>query len=115
MKGPARKINKTTESAGSVAFASTAGTEIDWQIPEPYPATLRDPMQFGSTGSVHPENNGKIIVKGILYTEAKPAAIIDNEIVYQGDQILGANVLKINKDSVEFEKDGKTWMQKVQR
>jgi len=98
------------------AKASTAGADngIHWQIPEPYPTTLRDPMQFGSTATAQTEA-GKLIVKGIFYSEDKPSAAIDNQIVHEGDKILGATIIKINKDNVEFEVNGKRWTQKVRR
>jgi ABC-type uncharacterized transport system fused permease/ATPase subunit len=41
-----------------------------------------------------------------ISTEAGPA--------YEGDTIKGYRVRKIHADSVEFEKDGKTWVQKVE-
>jgi len=100
------------------AAKTTAGTnkKIDWQIPEPYPTTLRDPMQFGSAGTTQ-AGGGQLTVTGILYTGDNPSASsasIGNQIVHEGEKILGATIVKINKDSVEFEMNGKTWTQKVQ-
>ncbi|MDT8303430.1 MAG: hypothetical protein RQ760_18265, partial [Sedimentisphaerales bacterium] len=93
--------------------------QIDWEIPEPYPTTLRDPMQLGSvvTGNNQAENNElvKLIVKSILYSEDNSSAIISNRIVHEGDQIQGASITKINKDSVEFDINGKKWSQGIQR
>jgi type II secretory pathway component PulC len=37
----------------------------------------------------------------------QPIAIVNNEIVKEGDEINGAKVVKINKDTVTFEYDGK--------
>jgi type II secretory pathway component PulC len=51
--------------------------------------------------------SGRMVVKGILYSDDKPSAIIDTQIVHEGDKIYGATVVKINKDSVEFEIEGK--------
>ncbi|MBN2272478.1 MAG: hypothetical protein JXN61_17835 [Sedimentisphaerales bacterium] len=53
-----------------------------------------------------------IVIKGIVWGE-RPAALIGGQIVREGGSVLGARVVKINKDSVEFEKDGKTWRQGV--
>ena len=93
--------------------------QIDWEIPEPYPITLRDPMQLGpvvmGTNQTETKELVKLIVKSILYSEDNPSAIIDNRIVHEGDQIQDANVININKDGVEFEMNGKKWTQKVQR
>ena len=57
----------------------------------------------------------QLIVKSILYSEDNPSAIISNRIVHEGDQIQGASIAKINKDSVEFEMNGKKWSQGIQR
>ena len=96
----------------SNAVAAAAST-IDWQIPPPYPTTLRDPMRLGSVTTITQSEIGKIIVKGIVYSEDNPSAIIGTEIVHEGDKVSGATVVKINKDSVEFEMNGKKWTQKV--
>lgn len=45
----------------------------------------------------------KLIVKGILSDRDNPSAIVNNQIVHEGDNISGATVIKINRDSVEFE------------
>jgi hypothetical protein len=51
------------------------------------------------------------VVTGIIYSD-KPAAIIDGKIVHDGNSVNGATV-KIYKDKVEFEKNGKKWQQEV--
>jgi len=96
----------------SKAIAAATDT-IVWQIPPPYPTTLRDPMRLRSVATTAQSETGKIIVKGIVYSEDNPSAIIGTEIVYEGDKVSGATVVKINKDSVEFEMNGKRWTQKV--
>ena len=104
----------------NVGVASAGlNAQIDWEIPEPYPTTLRDPMQLGPvvTGTNQAESRElvKIIVKSILYSEDNSSAIISNRIVHEGDQIQGASIVKINKDNVEFEMNGKKWNQGIQR
>jgi len=91
---------------------AVSNNKIDWQIPTPYPATLRDPMQFGSVTATQ-DGTGRLTVKGIVFSGDKSSAIIDNQIVREGEEILGVTVVKINKDSVEFEKKGKSWKQRV--
>jgi type II secretory pathway component PulC len=59
------------------------------------------------TEEAEEEKSGRLVVKGILYSEDNPSAIIDTQIVHIGDKIYGATVVKINRDSVEFEIDGK--------
>ena len=93
--------------------AVVASNKIDWQIPALYPATLRDPMRFGSVTTAE-TGTGRLIVKGIVYSEDKPAVVIGTEIVREGDKVLGVTIVKINKNSVEFEMNGKKWTQKVQ-
>jgi tetratricopeptide (TPR) repeat protein/uncharacterized RDD family membrane protein YckC len=52
-------------------------------------------------------------VSGILWSEDNPSAIIGTIIVHEGDTISGVKVVKIRKGAVEFEKNGKNWMQGV--
>lgn len=99
---------------------STSKTQITWETPEPYPTTLRDPMQFGSVStSTGPDDQSgtevQLVVTGIVYSADSPTAVIGTKIVREGDEIMGAKVLKINPDSVDFEKDGKTFTRKVEK
>ncbi|MEJ2647891.1 MAG: hypothetical protein P8016_05725 [Sedimentisphaerales bacterium] len=52
------------------------------------------------------------VVGGIIYSD-KPVAFVDNTVLHPGESIHGVKVLTINKDSVEFERSGSTWTQKV--
>ncbi len=88
--------------------------KIDWQIPDPYPTTLRDPMQFGSVATAQTGTSG-LIVKGIVYSKDNASAVIGSQIVHEGDEVLGVTVIKINEKSIDFEMNGKKWTQKVQR
>lgn len=103
------------QPAGSGPTGTVAGPKgIDWQIPEPYPENLRDPMQIGSTGTTEVQTSD-LVVKGIVFSEDKPSAVIGNEIVYEGEEIRGATVVKINSDSVVFKMNDKEWTQEVER
>ena len=111
-------------TAAAKAVASSSDTQIDWDIPPEYPDTLRDPMkttwaQDPVTGewleeSVVVIKNGEeqtlidvgIALRSILWAESGRSIVVGNEILYEGDTILGVTIKKINKDSVEFEKDG---------
>lgn len=113
---PRKTIGAPKRTGASIAGAGTKNL-IDWEIPEPYPTTLRDPMQLGlrTTSQIETE---KIVVTGILRSDDDPSASsasIGKEIVHEGEKIFGATVVKINKDSVEFEMNGKRWTQKVQQ
>lgn len=53
------------------------------------------------------------VVTGITYAEGNPSAVIDGNIVYEGETINGVKVVKIYRDKVEFEKNSKRWIQQV--
>jgi hypothetical protein len=112
------RLANTLDPTNTVAAAST---DIDWNIPEPYPATLRDPMKKAKPVSIvkdpqpKPQNtNSEFIVKGTLWDNENPLAIINGQPLGVGEEIDGATIVKINTDSVVFEKDGKKWTQPVQ-
>ena len=112
---PRKTKGATKNKTANIAVAGT--NKIDWQIPDPYPATLRDPTQFGPADTAQVKT-GKLIVKGIVYSKNNPSASsasIGNQIVHEGEKASGATVVKINENSIEFEMDGKRWTQKVQR
>jgi len=71
-------------------------------------------MQPGSSIAGE-DKSGNVIIKGIIYSEDKPAVLIDDRIMRQGDTVGRATIVKINKDSVEFKMDDKTWTQQVQQ
>ena len=49
------------------------------------------------------------VVTGILYIPEDSSAVIDSQIVHEGDTIYGATIVKIEKLQVEFERDGISW------
>jgi len=53
------------------------------------------------------------LISGILYSADKPAAIVGPKIVYQEDKLGNVRVVKINVDTVEFDKNGHSWTQKI--
>jgi len=113
---PSRAVATTAKLEPTDAAASS-NNKIDWQIPALYPATLRDPMQFGLVTTAETETEtetSRLVVKGIVYSEDKPAVVIGTEILREGEKVLGATIVKINTNSVEFEMNGKKWTQKVQ-
>ncbi|RKY11909.1 MAG: hypothetical protein DRP65_02795 [Planctomycetota bacterium] len=126
-----KKLAGTLEQADTTAQPATArgDVQIDWEKPPKYPETLRDPMdttwrQDPVTGEwaeeavvVVQEGDDKtleektlidvgIALRSILWAETGRSIAVGNEILYEGDEIMGVTVKKINKDSVEFEKDG---------
>jgi hypothetical protein len=113
----------SVEDTASDAVTAGANHEIDWKIPDVYPAKLRDPMRLVESETEQPETKPeikpetkkttKLIVKSILYSEDNSSAVISGRILHEGEIIQGAKVVKISRDSVEFEMNGKRWTQRV--
>jgi len=106
------------DTAAGVGTAG-ANNKIDWEIPAPYPTKLRDPMRLvpvevPQTEQIETRKTIEVIVKSILYSEDNPSAVIGGRIVHEGETIRGVSVIKISRDNVEFEMNGKRWTQKVQ-
>ncbi len=55
--------------------------------------------------------NPKGIVFNIFYSKDNPSAVIRGQTVHEGDKIDDITIVKIHKDKVEFEKNGKRWTQ----
>jgi hypothetical protein len=53
------------------------------------------------------------VVTGILYPVENPSALIEGDLVKEGDTLRGITVVKIHRTEVEFEKNGKRWKQRV--
>ncbi len=118
LRGPSgRKATKDQFSPSNRAGAAADGGGIAWQRPAMYPQNLRDPMRFGSISTVEnaEAEPDKLVVKGILFSEDNPSAVIGDQIVHQGEKVANITIVKINSDSVELELDGKKWTQKVQK
>lgn len=107
---PSRKDGKTDNGN-----PTSANIKIDWPIQTLYSAK-RDPMELGSQKQIRVEKSEGLIVKGIVVGEGRKHAIIGIETVAEGDIVPGTKirVKKINRNSVEFEEDGKTWTQEVE-
>ena len=56
-----------------------------------------------------------MVLTGILYSDHNPAAVVDTQIVHEGEMIKGVKVVKIYPDKVVFRKDGQTWTQGSQK
>lgn len=112
LRTPSRPSGIAVNSSAALSGASFNG-KIDWEPPPLYPANLRDPMVFGSTTQSR-ENTGRPIVKGIVYSDDNPCAVVGDRIVSVGGVVQGATVVKINPDSVEFARGDEIWTQKVE-
>jgi hypothetical protein len=118
-----RSPSKSAATAAKIAANATAAFngKIDWALPPLYPENLRDPMGFaGSFAQAQNQTQAqetitRPVVKGIVYSEDNPCAVVGDRIVSAGDEVDGATVVKINPDSVEFAAGDKKWTQKVER
>ncbi len=111
------KKPRRPDPAGQAGPITAAHADaLDWPIPVVYPETLRDPMKINTVSlSQLPGGTGGVFaVKGIVFSEDDPAVVIGEQILHQGDSIYGAKIVRITRDSVRFEKNGKQWTQKVQ-
>jgi hypothetical protein len=111
LRTPVKPAEKSALSGTAGAFTG----KIDWEPPPLYPETLRDPTKFSATFTQTRENSGRPVVKGIVYSEDNPRAVVGDRIVSAGDVVDGATVVKINPDSVEFAIGDKNWTQEVER
>jgi len=94
--------------------STMANIEIDWPVPKVYSAGLRDPMELGSPQQQRIiEASDGIVVVGIVVSDDLKQAIIGTDYLQEGDIVPGTKirVKTINRSSVEFEEDGKTWTQ----
>lgn len=125
------KAKGAAKDGSPVVVTANSSDEIEWEIPEPLPAVMRDPLKLpGPDNEPQPDPNNMdntqnpeqgsataeaettaTHIGGIVYSEDKPSVVIGNKIVYVGSTINGVTILKINRDSVELEKDGETWVQ----
>ena len=118
LKGPSKAAAKpaSPDKADASEVTPPRG-EIAWKRPQPWPDDLRDPMQMKAPapapqGDSTPQaDTSKFIVRGIVQGAERNSAIVSNEIVMEGEEILGARVIKINPDSVEFEMNSQRWVQ----
>ena len=75
----------------------------------------KEPQEAAEGGRLsEAARGGALVVKGILFSDDNPAAVVGAEIAHIGDTIAGAEIVAIRKDEVEFEKDGKKWTQAVE-
>jgi hypothetical protein len=109
---------------GEAVRTAVPEVEIAWEIPTPYEPGGRDPMQSTPPpAAMAVENDPTIIrpteppvdliVTGILYSEDRPSAIVNTQVVYEGQQIAGATVEQIDREGVRFERNGRKWKQPV--
>ena len=108
---PAESVAQKIQPAEVVELNTT----LQWQLPEEYPSSLRDPMRFGSVSSQQYDlTSESLVLKGIIFSST-PAAIVSGKIVKTGDEIMGATIVEIKRGSVVFRSGDRQWEQKVKR
>ncbi len=61
------------------------------------------------------KNKSKVgVVWGVVYNPPNSSAVVDKTIVHVGDKIHDVVIVEIQKNIVEFSKDGLSWQQGVQ-
>jgi hypothetical protein len=95
--------------------STMADIEIEWPMPTVYSADMRDPMELVTQQETLDNTPYGLEVIGIVVSEDLKQAIIGTDHVLEGEIVPGTKirVKKINLNSVEFEEDGKTWIQKT--
>ncbi len=117
--GVGEKKSKNKETAPETASVEPAQAQSleQWQAPAPLPTQMRDPMHPQESRPAPQETYhlpGQLVVRGIVFSQNNPSAIVNDQIVRQGEVIDGVTVVAIRKDGVEFEQADKRWTQPVQ-
>jgi hypothetical protein len=120
-KAPKKTRGANKEQKSVAAAGNSSSDDIEWKIPDPLPAKMRDPIKFennisegADTGKISGSSDTTILnVKSILYSKDKPSVVIGNKLIYLNGQVNGAVVAEIHKDYIVFEKRGKRWSQRV--
>jgi hypothetical protein len=63
--------------------------------------------------SEQPETARPGVVTAIISTPTIRSAMINDEVVHDGDSLKDVKILKIHPDKVDFQKDGNVWTQKL--
>ncbi len=111
--GPSGQVATSPVKPSAAIAQQSKPAEIQWKIPQTYEDIQRDPMKMEKKPIAAVNETGDILVKGIVFSNDNPTAVIGTEIYHEGSEIAGATIIKINPDSVEFEKDGRRWEEPV--
>ena len=116
-KGPGAVNAKGNEEQVVVNVTS----ELSWTKPDVIPEDMRDPMSSKPKESLHDEvekpkqDYSRFVVTGIVQGLRGNSAIVSGKVLFEGEEIFGARIMKINSDSVEFEMNGQTWTQPIKK
>jgi hypothetical protein len=98
------QLSSTQQELESVtAGLVSAMGELQEQLDE-----LEQRADAGQDGAVR-----RGLLASILYSDKNSSVVIDGVILHEGDMIRGVKVVKIHEDTVELEKEGEKWRQKL--
>jgi hypothetical protein len=118
--GQTQAVAADATGGGQATQTQTAKkTAEEWKRPEPLPQDLRNAtapvvIHSGTEQAGQTAETGALTVKGIVFSKNKPSAIINNQILSEGQTFDGVTIIKITKETVEFEANEKRWTQMVQ-
>ena len=106
------KINKMATLVASSNNEETSvkeliASQVDMvkSVPEEK-SKVRQPIEAAPAPSSTPSPPSDIILNGIMYSAKNPVAVINDELLTEGEKIRGITVVEIRRDSVDIEKDG---------
>lgn len=108
---PSLKEQDAVEPAETAEAADTVAMQ-DPPLPVSDPPVVNATQAPPATGPVAKSSN-RGLVRGIVYSEDRGSALIDETLVRTGAIIDGVKVVNIHTGGVEFEKADQRWTQKV--
>lgn len=116
--GPASKIAgeryEIIDIAESGITENFFDVQKDLEEKRPKLSWVRDPFQLPPKGPEKMEFTiDSLVVTGIAIDEKGRIAMINDEIVREGDVVFGVKVIRITEDAVTVEKDGKNYDLKI--
>jgi type II secretory pathway component PulC len=111
--GPNSKINKPLKKASTSAGLQPAKSPAAVKKSRP-PAPVtraKQPAQTRPQKTYRPFEGGKLKLQALAWTDvdARRMAVINGRIVHEGDSVDGYQVLKIRKEDVIVNENGKSW------
>ena len=92
----------------SARTESAAPVSTDVPVPPPAKAAAATPTTNVAAPALPPSPFADLKLQSIIFREDKPAAVISGEMLFVGDEIRGARILKIERQSVIVERNGDT-------
>jgi hypothetical protein len=97
MKSKPAKKAASTAAGAAVSASENRPAAVPGPGKSSFPSWGRDPF---AVGSVPVQATGDLSLSGIFWDAKKPVCLIDGKMLKVGDEISGAKVLEITKDTV---------------